>query len=84
MKGPVYEIVGVAPDVSQMGLDSDPLPEIYFAFSQHASSAMVVMIRASGGRRCAHPRRPPPSRVDGPQPAHSIAAANGKLARSHA
>ena len=46
--GPVYEIVGVAGDVSQMGLDSEPWPEIYLPFSQAPSSAMVVMIRTTG------------------------------------
>jgi putative ABC transport system permease protein len=48
MEGPVYQIVGVVGNVSQMGLDTQPMPEVYFAFSQRASSAMVVMIRASG------------------------------------
>jgi putative ABC transport system permease protein len=48
MEGPVYEIVGVVGDVSQMGLDADPMPEVFFAFSQRASSAMVVMIRTIG------------------------------------
>ncbi len=47
-EGPVYEIVGVAGDVSQMGLDSEPLPEIYLPFSQAPSAAMVVMMRTSG------------------------------------
>jgi MacB-like periplasmic core domain len=46
--GPVYEIVGVAGDVSQMGLDSEPLPEIYLPFSQAPSPAMVAMIRTTG------------------------------------
>jgi putative ABC transport system permease protein len=40
--------VGVAGDVSQMGLDSEPWPEIYLPFSQAPSSAMVVMIRTNG------------------------------------
>jgi putative ABC transport system permease protein len=31
-----------------MGLDAQPMPEVYYAFSQRASSAMVVMIRATG------------------------------------
>ena len=48
MEGPAYEIVGVVGNVSQMGLDTAPMPEIYFAFSQHPLQAMVVMIRASG------------------------------------
>ncbi len=46
--GPVYEIVGVAGNVSQMGLDTEPMPEIYLAFSQSPSEAMVVMLRTSG------------------------------------
>jgi putative ABC transport system permease protein len=47
MEGPVYEIVGVAGNVSQMGLDSAPMPEIYFAFSQRAEP-MTVVIRTAG------------------------------------
>lgn len=46
--GPIYEIVGVAGNVSQMGLDSEPLPEIYLPFAQSPSGAQVVMIRTSG------------------------------------
>jgi putative ABC transport system permease protein len=46
--GPVYEIVGVAGNVSQMGLDTEPLPEIYLPLSQGPSRAMVVMIRTAG------------------------------------
>lgn len=48
MSGVVYNIVGVVGNVSQMGLDSAPMPEVYLPFSQHASSAMVVMIRTAG------------------------------------
>jgi putative ABC transport system permease protein len=48
MEGPIYQIVGVVGNVSQMGLDTEPMPEVYFAFSQRESSAMVVMIRATG------------------------------------
>lgn len=47
MKGPAYGIVGVVANVSQMGLDTAPLPEIYYPFSQRTSSAMVVMIRTA-------------------------------------
>src|SRR5262249_26680894 len=36
MEGPVYEIAGVVGNVSQMGLDAQPMPEIFFAFSQRA------------------------------------------------
>ena len=48
MEGPVIEIVGVAANVPQMGLDSPPLPEIYFPADQRVDAAMVVMIRARG------------------------------------
>ncbi len=47
-KGPVYDIVGLVANVSQMGLDTAPLPEIYSPFSQRPSSAMVLMIRTTG------------------------------------
>jgi predicted permease len=47
MEGPTYEIVGVVGNVSQAGLDVAPRPEIYFAFSQRASTAMMVMLRTS-------------------------------------
>ncbi|WP_109484942.1 ABC transporter permease [Occallatibacter savannae] len=48
MKGPVLEIVGVAGNVPQMGLDSAPYPEIYFPSAQRVSSGMVVAIRTHG------------------------------------
>jgi putative ABC transport system permease protein len=48
MAGPVYQIVGVVGNVSQMGLDEPPMPELYFPFSQRPNSAMVVMIRTTG------------------------------------
>ena len=48
MEGPVYQIVGVVENVSQMGLDTAPLPEIYYGFSQRASEGMVVMMRTRG------------------------------------
>jgi putative ABC transport system permease protein len=48
MEGPVVEIVGVAANVSQIGLDSTPLPEIYFSAAQRVDAAMVVMIRTKG------------------------------------
>jgi putative ABC transport system permease protein len=47
MEGPTLRIVGVVRDVSQMGMDEKPLPEIYFPFSQRASRGMVVMIRTT-------------------------------------
>jgi predicted permease len=48
MDGPVLEIVGVAANVPQMGLDSPPLPEIYFPAAQRVSPSMVVAIRTRG------------------------------------
>ncbi|MBZ5595666.1 MAG: ABC transporter permease [Acidobacteriia bacterium] len=48
MEGPVCEIVGVVANVSQMGLDTKPMPEIYYAFPQRGEHAMVVMIRTAG------------------------------------
>jgi predicted permease len=48
MQGPVLEIVGVAANVPQMGLDSPPLPEIYFPATQRVSPAMVIAIRTRG------------------------------------
>jgi putative ABC transport system permease protein len=47
-EGGVLEIVGVAANVPQMGLDSPPLPEIYFSSAQKVSPAMVVAIRTRG------------------------------------
>jgi len=46
--GPIFEIVGVAGNVSQMGLGTEPYPEIYLPFSQSPNEAMVVMIRTGG------------------------------------
>jgi putative ABC transport system permease protein len=46
MEGPVVEIVGVAANVPQIGLDSPPLPEIYLSAAQRVDAAMVVMIRS--------------------------------------
>jgi predicted permease len=48
MEGPVVEIVGVAANVPQIGLDSPPLPEIYLSAAQRVDGAMVVMIRTKG------------------------------------
>ena len=47
-EGPVLEIVGVAANVPQMGLDSLSLPQIYFPSAQRVSPAMVVVIRTRG------------------------------------
>ncbi len=46
--GPVYEIIGVAGDVGQMGLGAPPYPEIYLPASQSPNRAMVELIRISG------------------------------------
>jgi len=48
MEGPVIEIVGVAANVPQIGLDSPPLPEIDLPAAQRVDGAMVVMIRTRG------------------------------------
>jgi putative ABC transport system permease protein len=48
MDGPALEIVGVVANVRQMGLDGEAMPAFYYAFSQHPSEAMVVMIRSDG------------------------------------
>jgi putative ABC transport system permease protein len=45
MDGPILQIVGVVRNVSQVGLDTAPLAEVYLPFSQRASEGMVVMIR---------------------------------------
>jgi putative ABC transport system permease protein len=47
MDGPALQIVGVVGNFSLSGLDSLPEPEFYFAFQQHTSQAMVMMIRTA-------------------------------------
>ena len=47
-EGKTYEIVGVAGTVSQEGLDSPPMPEVYWPAAQSPTAAMVVMIRCNG------------------------------------
>jgi predicted permease len=47
-EGNLLEIVGVAGDVRQSGLDSEPMPEIYQPWAQDPDSAMATMIRATG------------------------------------
>ena len=47
-EGPTLEIVGVAANTSQEGLDSETAPLFYYAFLQKPSSAMVVMMRTQG------------------------------------
>src|ERR1700688_3966765 len=48
LDGPRCEIVGVAGNVSQLGLDAEPLPEIFLPFPPSESGARVVMIRTAG------------------------------------
>jgi putative ABC transport system permease protein len=47
-EGPVIEIVGVAANVPQTGLDGPAVPQIYFPAAQRVDAAMVVMIRTKG------------------------------------
>ncbi|MBI1790644.1 MAG: ABC transporter permease [Acidobacteria bacterium] len=49
LDGPLLEVVGVAGDVKQFGLDSRPMPEIYQPFAQQRDPGMTLMIRTSGG-----------------------------------
>jgi putative ABC transport system permease protein len=44
-KGDVFEIIGVAGDVSQMGLDRAVMPEIYLPFGKSEPPPMTVMVR---------------------------------------
>ncbi|HKV23930.1 MAG TPA: ABC transporter permease [Candidatus Acidoferrum sp.] len=48
VEGPTLEIIGVAANVSQMGLDSEAWPTFYYAFSQKPSAAMVMTVRTAG------------------------------------
>jgi len=45
--GATLQIVGVVDNVSQMGLDAEPEPEMYTSALQSPQSAMAVMIRTS-------------------------------------
>lgn len=47
MKGPLCEIVGVAGNVSQMGLATQPYPEIFRPFGQSPQSHMILMLRTA-------------------------------------
>jgi len=47
-QGPSLEIVGVAANVPQMGLDNPPVPQLYMPAAQRVDGAMVVMIRTKG------------------------------------
>jgi hypothetical protein len=46
--GPLFEIVGVAGDIKQEGLDSQAKPEIFQPVAQKLDGAMAVMIRTAG------------------------------------
>ena len=48
LAGPTFEIVGVVGNVSQDGLATEPVAEIYQPFAQRPSEAMVAMIRTAG------------------------------------
>lgn len=47
-EGPLLEVIGVAGDAKQMGLDSPPMPEIYQPFSEQRGGDMAIVIRAAG------------------------------------
>jgi putative ABC transport system permease protein len=46
-QGNLLEIVGVAGDVRQSGLDSEPMPEIYLPSAQNSDSGMAILIRTA-------------------------------------
>ncbi|MDE3195207.1 MAG: FtsX-like permease family protein, partial [Acidobacteriota bacterium] len=48
MDGSPVEIVGVAHNVSQMGLDGEQEPQMYFPLAQKGSRTMTVMLRTRG------------------------------------
>jgi predicted permease len=48
MQGPVYEIVGVVGNVSRLGLDEKPGPEVILPFAQGPARGMSLMIRTAG------------------------------------
>jgi len=48
MAGDVVEVVGVAANVSQMGLDGEQFALLYFPFAQQGSRSMTVMLRTAG------------------------------------
>jgi putative ABC transport system permease protein len=47
IEGPLYQIIGVVGNVSQMGLDAEAEPEMYTSALQAPHAAMAVMIRTS-------------------------------------
>ncbi len=46
--GDLLEIVGVAGDIRQSGLDSQPMPEIFRPSAQQPDGGMAVMVRTAG------------------------------------
>jgi predicted permease len=77
MKGPVIEIVGVAANVPQIGLDSPPLPEIDLPAAQRVDAAMVVMIRTKGSPESMMPTvRHTLASIDGNVPIQSLKTAD--------
>jgi putative ABC transport system permease protein len=77
MEGPVVEVVGVAANVPQIGLDSPPLPEIYLSAAQRVDAAMVVMIRTKGNPERMIPTvRQTLAFVDGNVPIQSLKTAD--------
>jgi predicted permease len=77
MEGPVAEIVGVATNVPQMGLDSPTLPEIYFPAAQRVDAAAVVMIRTNGDpERMIATVRQTLAAIDGNVPIQSLKTAD--------
>jgi predicted permease len=49
MKGDLCEVIGIAADVGQIGLDQEVKPEIYLSFAQSPQEAMVLMVRTRPG-----------------------------------
>ncbi|SPE35071.1 conserved membrane hypothetical protein [Candidatus Sulfopaludibacter sp. SbA6] len=54
-EGPLLEVIGVAGDAKQMGLDSPPMPEIYQPFSQQRGGDMAIVIRVAGDAEALRP-----------------------------
>ncbi len=48
LKGDLLEIVGVAGDVRQFGLDSQPIPEVYQPLAQESNLTRTILIRSAG------------------------------------
>ncbi|HWA95015.1 MAG TPA: ABC transporter permease [Terracidiphilus sp.] len=77
MKGPEVQIVGVAANVPQMGLDTEPQPQLYFPVAQHVSNGMVVMMRTRGSPESMMPvARRVLANIDRDVPIQSLKTAN--------